>query len=973
MSIRFRVLGEVGVLHDGQPLDAGHARQRCVLAALLVDVNRAVSADVLIDRVWADRPPHRARNVLSAYVSRLRALLAGVPGVRLEHGPAGYTLCADAREVDVQAFRDLVAEARSAGDAPTALARYDQALDLWRGRPFSGLDTPWFAATRTSLTAERQAAELDRTDAALAAGRHAELLTGLVDAAAEHPFDERLAGQLMLAQYRSGRQADALETYREARKRLLEELGVDPGPALVRVHRQVLAGDDELPSPTGDDPVPPAPDPAPSPRLPHRASSFVGRDADVARVVDALGAGPLVTLVGVGGVGKTRLALEAAVRDGARHADGVVLCELANLETGGPVSHAVATALGVQQYQGRTIEQTVIEFLRTRALLLVLDNCEHVLEAAARLAGRVVARCPAVTVLATSRAVLGTDGERILPVSPLPADEAAALFADRARAVRPDFDPLDGTGTAVAEICRQLDGLPLGIELAAARMRMMNAAEVADRLAGSVRVVRGRSRHAPARHQSLVAAVDWSYRLLDEPERELFARLSVFVGAFDLDAAHGVCGRGPDDDTLELLAGLVEKSMLTVDHAPEATRYRLLETIRQYGRDRLDERGETDATRDRHARYLVDLTERGASGLLGPQEARWVDRLLAVYDDLRVAVRWAIAAGDVDLALRLVAGLPDFAYWRVGYELADWSEDALALPGALSHRLAGAVHGGAARGAWCLGDYPRATRLARASGPRGWVVGASRCAQPGDVLAVIAGYRGRIGEALEHYRRQVEAGRPAGDPLRLNWALFHLVMCRAAVHEPLAGLAEAEEALALARGTGNPTGICIGLLGVGRALQRRDPETALALLDESAEVADSVRNRWFAAFARMYAAATRAVHADPSVAAEAFVRVLDDWERLGDRSQQWLSLTYTLRLLERLGADEDAVVLHHALVASGLPAPMDETALAALSDRLGPQRYAAAAGTGSAIDRAAAVAHIRAGLRAHAGGRARTR
>jgi predicted ATPase len=819
---------------------------------------------------------------------------------------------------------------------------------------------------------------LDRTDAALAAGRHAELLPGLTEATAENPLDERLAGQLILALYRSGRQADALETYRAVRERLLEDLGVDPGPALARVHHQVLTGEAELPAapaPAGA-PVPPAPGdrdardarPAsPAPQLPRRATSFVGREADVARVVAALGAAPLVTLSGVGGVGKTRLALEVAERVGARHADGVWLCELAALETGGPVSHAVATALGVQQHQRHTIEQTVIEFLRTRELLLVLDNCEHVLDAAARLVEQVVAHCRAVTVLVTSRAPLGIDGELVHPVSPLPDAEAAALFADRALAVRPDFDPHAETGTAVADICRQLDGLPLAIELAAARMRAMNAAEVADRLAGSVRIVRGGARHAPARHQSLVAAVDWSYRLLDEPERTLFARLSVFAGGFDLEAAHGVCGgETADDDTLELLAGLVEKSMVDVDHGPGATRYRLLETMRQYGRDRLDARGELDATRGRHARYLVDLTERAARGLLGPQEARWVDRLLGVYDDLRLALRWAVAAGEVDLAMRLVAGLPDFAYWRVGYELADWAEDALALPGAAAHPLAGAVRGGAARGAWCLGDYPRATRLARASGPAEWVTGAARCGQPGDVLAVIAGYRGRIDEALSHYRRQVELGRLAADPLRLNWALFHLAMCRAAVHEPLAGQAEAEEALALARTTGNPTGICLGLLGVGRALQRRDPETALAMLDESAEVADSVRNRWFAAFARMYAAATRAVHAEPAVAAAAFVRVLDDWERLGDWSQQWLSLTYTLRLLERLGADEDAVVLQHALVGAGLPAPTDGAGPAALVDRLGPQRYAAAAATGSSIDGAAVVAHVRAGLRAHA-------
>ena len=347
--------------------------------------------------------------------------------------------------------------------------------------------------------------------------------------------------------------------------------------------------------------------------LPRRTTSFVGRHGDLERIVAALGSGPLVTLTGVGGVGKSRLAIEIAVRVGAGYADGEWLCELAPLADGGPVSHAVAAALHLQQRHGSTIEQTVIEYLRDRELLLVLDNCEHVLVQAAGLLDQVVRQCRGITVLATSREPLGVEGERILPVDPLPADDAAALFADRARATRPGFD-LDGEAAgAVAEICRRLDGLPLGIELAAARMRVMNAAEVARRLTTSPRFVSGGSRTTPSRHQSLVAAIDWSYRLLSERERAFFARLSVFAGGFDLDAAHGVCGDPADaeDDSLDLLAGLVDKSMVTVDHAAETTWYRQLETMRQYGRERLVDVAELDAVRDRHARYLVDLADAG--------------------------------------------------------------------------------------------------------------------------------------------------------------------------------------------------------------------------------------------------------------------------------------------------------------------------------------------------------------------------
>ena len=487
MAVEFRLLGEIGVRVDSAEIDTGHARQRCVLAALLVDVGRPVPGDQLIDRVWADRPPYRARNALSAYLSRLRHLLADVPGVRITRGPAGYVLATDPASVDLHRFRQLVAEARAADRPADAAALYDRALALWRGEPFATVDTPWFAGLRTSLAAERLAVGLDRNDAALAAGRHGDLVVEVAAALRAHPLDERLAGQLMLAQVRSGRQADALDTYRQMRGRLREELGADPGAALREVHERVLAGDAghvpavEAPAPAPPSPPPPAPA-APVGNLPRRVTSFVGREADVARVVAALREGPLVTLTGVGGVGKSRLAVECAVREQSRFPDGAWLCELAPLDDDGPVSDAVAVALRVQQRQGLTIEQTVIEYLRGRELLLVLDNCEHVLAAAARLVDRVVQHAPGVVVMATSREALAVEGERLVPVAPLPAGDGAVLFADRARTARPDLR-LDGEHAAVvSEVSRRLDGLPLAIELAAARVRVMSPTEVADRL-----------------------------------------------------------------------------------------------------------------------------------------------------------------------------------------------------------------------------------------------------------------------------------------------------------------------------------------------------------------------------------------------------------------------------------------------------------------------------------------------------------
>ena len=969
MAVEFRLLGEIGARVDSAEIDTGHARQRCVLAALLVDVGRPVPGDQLIDRVWADRPPYRARNALSAYLSRLRHLLADVPGVRITRGPAGYVLATDPASVDLHRFRQLVAEARAADRPADAAALYDRALALWRGEPFATVDTPWFAGLRTTLAAERLAVGLDRNDAALAAGRHGDLAVEVAAALRAHPLDERLAGQLMLAQVRSGRQADALDTYRQMRGRLREELGADPGAALREVHERVLAGDAgpvpavEAPAPAPPSPSPPAPA-APVGNLPRRVTSFVGREADVARVVAALREGPLVTLTGVGGVGKSRLAVECAVREQSRFPDGAWLCELAPLDDDGPVSDAVAVALRVQQRQGLTIEQTVIEYLRGRELLLVLDNCEHVLAAAARLVDRVVQHAPGVVVMATSREALAVEGERLVPVAPLPAGDGAVLFTDRARTARPDLR-LDGEHAAVvSEVSRRLDGLPLAIELAAARVRVMSPTEVADRLDRG-RLLRLGSRGTLPHHQSLEATIDWSYRLLSEPEKALFARLSVFTGGFDLGGAHGVCGEPGtvEDDTLDLLAGLVDKSLVTVRTSSERSRYGLLETLRAFGRERLREVGADDAVGRAHARYFAALAGELGSALHGPDERAWVERTLPDYDNLRTAFERAVADRDVDTALALVTSVSELVHLRVGYEWARWAERALDLVDG-DHPLRVAAIGAAARGAWNRGEFAGAEALAERAGGVAPGRGTARIAYPGDVLADVALYEGDAVAALRHYEAEVRRARADDDPIRLVWTLYYVAVCRAVLRTPEQGMAAARESVDVAVTTGNPTALSMAHYALGLVLKKSDPERALARFDEAAGLAASVRNFWWHGIALMEAAATRAVHADPASGAAALAVVLDHWDRVGDWTQQWLNLRYVVRLLVRLGADEDAVVLHHALVAAGKPSPLDARRLERAAAALGADGVAAAARRGSALTGPGAVALARARLAA---------
>ncbi|MGE2718683.1 BTAD domain-containing putative transcriptional regulator [Mycolicibacterium celeriflavum] len=919
MTVVFRLLGDIGAEVDGERVDVGHARQRAVLVAMLIDLNRPVPSDQLIDRVWADEPPYRARNALAAYVSRLRAVVGRSPDVEIKRDSGGYVLLADPMTVDLYRFRHLTKQARAAVDPVEADDLFGRALRLWRGDPFVTLDTPWLNEVRNALHTERLAVALDRNDAGLRAGRHAELLPELTTMLAEHPLDERLAAQLMLAQYRCGRQADALETFRTVRERLVDELGADPSPALQQVHMQLLEGDPERAAPpTG---APAAVSARPRMNLPRRSTSFIGRDDDVAHVLDVLGDRSLVTLTGVGGVGKTRLALEAAARAEARFADGITLVELAPLDDSAAVGHTVAAALHLQQRHGLSIEETVIDYLRTRNLLLVLDNCEHLLDPVARLTDSIVASCPDIVVLATSREAIGVDGERIWPVSPLPLGEATRLFADRARASRPDFALEHEPVGAVAEICRRVDGLPLAIELAAARMRAMSSLDVARRLDG-LRLLSGGARGIP-RQQSLVATIDWSYELLTEAEQRLFSRLSVFAGGFDLEAAHAVCGAGDEDDTLDVITGLVDKSMVSRQTATDRTRYTVLEMLRAYGRDRLQGNGIDESVASRHAEYFTGLAECAAAGMHGPDERMWVDKMLPDYDNLRVAFEHALSVHDVDTALRLVTSLPEVIHLRHSYESAGWAERAVEVAEA-THPLYPAAVGFAARGAWNRGEFDKARTLANLAQGRAPGRGTARVAYPGDVLADVSLYEGDAAAALLHYEVEAKRARDDSDPIRLVWTLFYISICAAALRVPVEGVVAAEEAVSVAEETRNATAQSMGRYALGLVVKKSEPDRALQLFDEAAALAASVRNLWWYGIALMEAASTRAVHGEPGEAATVLVDVLDHWDRVGDWSQQWLNLRYVTRFLARIGAEDDARALHRALTTAGKKSPLGD-------------------------------------------------
>ncbi|SOD72649.1 predicted ATPase [Jatrophihabitans sp. GAS493] len=701
------VLGTLEVRVAGQTHGISGARLRVLLVALALRAGRSVSAAALADALWGDEQPTDVTNALQSLVSRLRRTLGD--GSLIQQQPGGYRLIAE--YVDAAQFAELTSRGREAlrrGDPTAADELLREALDLWRGENLAEADS--FAQEAHRLRELRAEALSLRIDADLALGRHAEVVSELDGLVAHYPLREQFAAQLMTALARSGRPAEALAVFDRVRTTLADELGIDPSPALTAVHLRILRADEApLPTPTPPTPTPtPAPEQASDPRhtnLRSQVSSFFGRDVEVARIGELLGESRLVSVVGPGGAGKTRLATEAAAGLIDEVPDGIWLAELASVSDGADVPQTVLDSLGIREsilverggkpITRRDAMSRLLEDLRTKELIIVLDNCEHVVEAAAEVADQLLAHCPGLRILATSREPLGIVGESLVAVPPLgqPAPDATPeqalqfhavqLLVDRATAVQPDFRVDESTVADVIEIVRRLDGLPLAIELAAARLRTLSVREVAARLSDRFRLLTGGSRTALPRHRTLRAVVEWSWDLLSDPERLLCERLAIFPAGATLDSAEAVCsGDGVERaDMLDLLSSLVDKSLLQRSGA-DGTRYRMLETIREFGVERLANRGETPAMFARHARYFAALVHRAQPHLHEAGQLRWIALLEAERDNILTALRSFGAQEQAQEAVRLAIDIG--WYWMLvgkNREVATWIGYALSIPG----------------------------------------------------------------------------------------------------------------------------------------------------------------------------------------------------------------------------------------------------------------------------------------------------
>jgi predicted ATPase/DNA-binding SARP family transcriptional activator len=660
--MRFGILGSLEVWSaTGETIPVGGPKPRALLVMLLLNAGRAVGVDQLIAGQYGDDPPAGAANAVQAHVSRLRrSLYADL----IEFHDNGYRLTVEPEDVDVHRFERLSREGRrllSTGHHAGAAAMLREALELWRGPALADLPHGRSQAARLEELRLASMEDFAEAELALPGGTSVAELRGLVSV---HPLRERLRGQLIRALHAAGRRADALAEFEEARRLLADELGVDPSPELAAIHLDILRA--EQPA-------------APPPRrgLAAQLTSFTGRERELARLAELQDV-RLVTIHGPGGIGKTRLAIESAGR-GRRE---VCFADLSPLAAGDQVPQALLGSLGLRESGFQTPATDPVRRLVAtldQDLLLILDNCEHVVDAVAALTRTLLAECPRLAILATSREALGLTGETLLPLAPLdtaPMDVSARdalaypavqLFVDRASAVRPGF----AVEREVLEICAALDGLPLAIELAAARLRQFTVKEIATRLAehGRFRLLSRGDRTAAARHRTLHAVVEWSWDLLSPEEQTLARRFAAFTGGAPPAAIEAVCAVA---DTDELLADLVDKSLVETD----GERYRMLDTIRLFCADRLAESGEQESLRRAHARYHLELARQADPHLRKAEQLDWLAQLSAEHGNLMAALRWSVRE-DRETAYRLVAALS--AYWWLSGQRSQAGEAAAKL------------------------------------------------------------------------------------------------------------------------------------------------------------------------------------------------------------------------------------------------------------------------------------------------------
>jgi predicted ATPase/DNA-binding SARP family transcriptional activator len=929
-DVELLVLGPLAV-RVGAEVVVPSGRQARLLASLALADARVVSADRLIDESWGDDPPESARAALHTVVARLRRAL-GAGGAALVRRAPGYALELPREARDSERFADLCRRARAV-DPQSAVSALDEALALWRGPAWGDLGDDLARADAARLEEARIQAREDRADALLRAGRLGEAVADLEALVAEHPLRERGVGLLMDAVRRERSTADALEVFARHRRLLAEELGLDPSPHLQALYDRTLRQETADP-PLAVADLPPEPvdvlpnneeagqGPGPAVAAVDRAPSWglVGRTSELAALRRLIGQQRLVCVVGPGGVGKTRLVAHLA----GELAGPTYWVDLAATSDSDAVPQLVADALGVEAHPGTPL----LAALRLRAAeasgLLVLDSCEHLLDAVARLVVRLVQLGSKLHVVATSRERLGVEGEVVEALAPLalPSPDSAdaqapavELFLRRARAVTADLPLSDPLLRRVGDICRSLDGLPLAIELAATRVGTLTVDDLADRLDRRLDVLASGSRTAPDRHRTLRAVVDWSYELLGEQERAVFARLAVFAAEFDLAAAERVAASDglAASQVADVVGRLADQSMLVRPGTVGRGRYRMLETLREYALGQMSS-DQLSLARRRHAGWVVELAEAAERGIGGPDEAAWVTRLDEVVDDIRAAWQWAESSGSLAAASRLVAALGRWAQMRIRPDVLRWGERLAALDrDAGLPRYAEAVAVGGF-GAWADGRLDDARSLAESAVAAAGGPGEPAATKALEVLSDVCLLAGDLERSAAWARQAAQVSAAAGHDVDATLELANVTLAGCYAGEPVEGVLA--ETLRTAAASQSPTARAMALFVEGEVRADSDPDRAMAALEESRRVAEQVRNRFVGGLAMTSAISLRARHGEPGPAAyRLFAEAVAHWRVTGNRTLQLTTLRNLVILLVRAGADVAAVELAAAIAA----------------------------------------------------------
>ena len=920
-TVDIRVLGNVEVRRGGEALAIGGPKPRQILAMLVAAHGAVVSADRLQEEVWGNDQPADPGAVLQTNISRLRKLLD--PGARIVARPGGYALEVDSSAVDAWRFEAIQVAARAASDPASTVASYQRALDCFTGAAYAEFsECEWVRADVLRLEEMRTVAREELLSARLALGEDRTLVADLEALVSEHPLRERPWHELAVALHRSGRSADALRRIGAFRCLLRDELGLDPPATIRRLEAKILESDPALLGSLARLAERRAR------RLPAEVTPLVGRSSDLASIVGQLGEHRLVTLVGPGGVGKTRLALRVAADVWDHRRGEVYVVELAPVHDQVSTVAAVATAVDVQQRQFLSVEESLVEYLRGRNALLVLDNCEHLRVPVSHLAERLLALCADLTVLATSREVLGLPGEHVWRVEPLAVapsstslDELAKvaairLFVERASASNPGFSLNPDNAAAVAEIVRRVDGLPLAIELAAARTSAIGPAALSERLRQRFELLDHAQPGRSKRHQTITELVAWSFNLLNGSEQILFGRVSVFAGSFGLDAVETVCvDESLDVSTAaQVLAALVDKSMVQLADT-DVSRYRVLEPLREFGRAELRE-SERAAVAERHSVWYLELAEQSARSLGRADEPEAAARFDREFGNLRAAFWYLAERGAVEECARLVVAMREYSFRSMRAEVIAWADEVIAMPGFDDSGHAPLVLAGAAYGRFVRGDLDHSIeygeRAVEASQRLG--VGSSGLAERS--LGNSWFYRGEAEVAQQWIDRMLDDAR-TGSKARLTHALYMRSVACTSVGDSVRGADFADEALATARQCGSPTALAQALYALGLSLEGTDAAAAAEHLQRAAELAAGARNRWIQAFALTEVLWLEAREGSPRTALAKFADVIDMWFRGGDWANQWLSLRHVFGILMQLCDHRAAATLHGALAAIG--------------------------------------------------------